>query len=111
MAKTEKPTPKFLSFYITPKVVKAPRSGIAPVKVHGTVETTSSKQYVDITLTPPKGKVVKSKAWYAETARHNIVKFEWKYGVDRDKETGTYNVRAVLGENKNQVRVGTFRVE
>lgn len=111
MVKIEKPTPKFLSFNITPKNVKIPRSGITPVKVHGTVESTSSKQYVDIILTPPKGKIVKSKTSYAETARHNVVKFEWPYGINRDGETGTYNVRAVLRENKNQVRIGTFRVE
>lgn len=110
MTQTERPTPKFLSFDIKPKVVKIPRSGITPVTVYGTIETTS-KNNVNITLTSSKGKVEKSIAPYAKTSTHNVAKFEWKYGIDKDKEVGTYNVRAVLVENTKQIRVGTFRVE
>ena len=57
------------------------------------------------------GKDKKAATPYAKTSRNNVVKFEWKYGVDKDKEVGTYEVRAVLRENKKQIRVGTFRVE
>jgi len=111
MAKTEKPKAKFLTFKIVPKVIKQPRTGIKPVTVSGTIRTTSSKQVVDITLTPPKGKKVKAKAYYAKTPRHNIRKFEWKYGVSKNKDAGRYHVRAVLRENRKQVRSDTFRVK
>lgn len=110
MAKPKKPKAKFLTFKISPKIRKQPRSTTKPVTVSGTIRTTSRKQVVNITLTPPKGKKIKTKAWYAKTARHNIVKFQWKYGVSKNKDTGTYHVRAVLRENIKQARSGTFRV-
>ena len=111
MAKPKKPKAKFLTFKIIPKVIKQPRTGIKPVTMSGTIRTTSSKQVVDITLTPPKGKKVKAKAYYAKTPRHNIRKFGWKYGVSKNKDAGRYHVRAVLRENRKQVRAETFRVK
>ena len=111
MTKPKKPKAKFLTFKIVPKVIKQPRTRIKPVTVSGTVRTTSRKQIVNITLTPPKGKKIKTKAWYAKTARHNIVKFQWKYGVSKNKDVGRYHVRVVLHENNKQVRSDTFRVK
>ncbi|MGI0011354.1 MAG: hypothetical protein ACREAE_08135, partial [Nitrosopumilaceae archaeon] len=107
---TRKTEPKFLTFDIAPKVVETPRTGINDVKVYGTIETTSDNQVVDITLTTPKGKEEKSIARYAETETYNVVKFERKYGIDKNKDQGTYIVRAVLRENESQVRSGTFEV-
>jgi len=111
MTKPKKTKAKYLTFNISPKVIKRPRTGIKPVNVQGTIRTTATKNVVDITLTRPKGKKVKAKSWYAKTARYNIVKFQWKYGVGVNKNLGTYKVRAVLHENKKQVRAGTFRVK
>lgn len=111
MAKTEKLKAKFLTFKIIPKVIKIPNSGIKPITVSGTIRTTSNKQVVEITLTSLKGKIVKSKANYAKTPKGDIIKFEWKYGINRNSELGTYKLRAVLRENKKQVRSDTFRVK
>ena len=62
-------------------------------------------------MTPLKGKIVKAKARYAKTPKANIVKFEWKYGINKDSKVGTYKVRVLLRENKKQIRAGTFRVK
>jgi len=111
MAKTEKLKAKFLTFKILPKVIKIPNSGIKPVTASGTIRTTSNKQVVDITLIPLKGKIVKAKARYAKTPKANIIKFQWKYGINKDSKVGTHKVRAVLRENKKQIRSDTFRVK
>ena len=112
MAKPKKTKAKFLTFKIVPKAIKQPRTGIIkPVTVSGTIRTTSKKQFVEITLTPPKGKKLKTKTWYAKTSIANTVKFEWKYGISKNKDIGKYHVKAVLNENKKQVRAGTFTVK
>ncbi|MCH7648561.1 MAG: hypothetical protein IIA83_08145 [Thaumarchaeota archaeon] len=111
MAKPPKPKAKFLTFKISPKVIKQPRTGIKAVTTSGSIRTTSNKQYVDITLTPPKDKKVKSKARYLTGGRTNVVTFQWKYGVSKNKDVGTYKVRAQLVENRKQVRSDTFRVK
>jgi len=111
MAKPKKTKAKFLTFKIVPKAIKQPKIGIKPVTVSGTIRTTSKKQFVEITLTPPKGKKLKTKTGYAKTSRAKTVKFEWKYGISKNKDIGRYHGRAVVRENKKQVRAGTFTAE
>lgn len=110
MAKTKKPKPKFLTFKVIPKVVKRPRAERKIVQVRGTVKTTSNKQVVDITLIPPKGKILRSTARYLTGRRSDVVSFYWPYPIHKHSELYTYTVKGKLRENRNQKRTETFRV-